>query len=229
MDAGENKIAEILRRLIWRTRDKTARTHCPDEETLAIFLSGNLKGDEKQRVDTHLTNCSLCVEDLAAAYKSSEGSEMERVPQRLIEKAMGMVEGKENLFDLVVRFVKGSIELIQTSARVMPVAVPVVRGAAKSAEGNALQVEKEVGRFRVAVELELIEGGVCQVVANVTEEQGKPAEGIRLSLSSEGREQASFLTREGKVLFDRIPPGEYSIAVSESGTHVGRIKLSLML
>jgi hypothetical protein len=229
MDAGEDKIAAILRRLIGRPRDKTARIHCPDEETLAIYLSGNVKGGEAQQVEAHLSKCSLCVEDMVAAYKSGAEHEIARVPQRLIEKAMGLVEEKKTLFDLVVQLVKGSIDIIQTSGRVMPVAVPMVRGATKPAQGNIVQVEKEVGRFRVAVELELIESGTCQVVANVTEEEGKPAEGIRLSLSSEGREQASFLTRDGKVLFDRITPGEYSIAVSESGTPVGRIKLSLML
>jgi hypothetical protein len=52
---------------------------------------------------------------------------------------------------------------------------------------------------------------------------------VRLSLSSGDREQASFLTRAGVVVFDRIAPGEYGIAVSESGAVVGRIKLSLIL
>lgn len=94
---------------------------------------------------------------------------------------------------------------------------------------NTLQVEQEVGRFRVAVELDLSEAGMCQVVAHVREESGEPAEGVRLSLSSGEREQASFLTRDGLVVFDRISPGEYSIAVSESGNVVGKIRLNLML
>jgi len=63
----------------------------------------------------------------------------------------------------------------------------------------------------------------------VTENTGLPAEGVRLSLNSDEREHASFLTRGGIVVFDRIAPGEYSIAVSESGAQIGKIKLSLML
>ena len=142
---------------------------------------------------------------------------------------MGLVQGRETLFDLVVRLVKGSIELISTSARVIAMPTPALRGEVKPAEGNALHVEHEVGRFRVAVELDLSEPGTCQVIANVREETGEPAEGVRLSLSSGEREQASFLTRAGTVVFDRIAPGEYGIAVSESGVVVGRIKLSLIL
>jgi hypothetical protein len=106
---------------------------------------------------------------------------------------------------------------------------PVVRSEPKAALENALQVEQDVGRFRVAVELDLSEAGMCQVVANVKEESGEPAEGVRLSLTSGDREQASFLTRNGVVVFDRISPGEYSIAVSECGNAVGRIRLNLML
>jgi hypothetical protein len=142
---------------------------------------------------------------------------------------MGLVKEREPLFNLVVRLARGSIELIRTSGQLMLSPSPVLRGEVKRAEANSLQVEQEVGRFRIAVELDLTEAGMCQVVANVREETGKPAEGVRLSLSSGDREQASFLTRAGTVVFDRIAPGEYSIAVSESGAVVGKIKLSLMM
>lgn len=230
MDAYEEKLAEILRRLGSRAREWSDRANCPDDETLVNFLGGGLGDDAKELIECHLARCSFCLEDLVAAYSTGQDYDIERVPQRLIDKAMGLVQGKETLFDVVARLVTDSIELVSSSARVIPAPVPAtVRGGAKPPEGSVLQVEKEVGRFRVAVELELVEAGMCQVIANVTEERGRPADGIRLSLSSEGREQASFLTRDGRVLFDRISPGEYSIAVSDSGTPVGRIKLSLML
>ena len=143
---------------------------------------------------------------------------------------MGLVEGKETLFDLAVRLVRDSIELISTSGRVTSAPLQAaVRGKVEPSKGSVLQLEKEVGRFKVAVELDLIEAGMCQVIVSVKEEGGRPAEGIRLSLVSRGREQASFLTRGGVVVFDRIPPGEYSISLSDSGTPVGTIRLSLVL
>ena len=142
---------------------------------------------------------------------------------------IGLVQGRGTLFDLVVRLARGSIELISTSARVIAAPAPALRGEVKPAAENMLQVEHEVGRFRVAVELDLSAAGMCQVIANVRDDTGEPAEGVRLSLSSGEREQASFLTRHGVVVFDRITPGEYSIAVSESAGVVGRIRLSLIL
>ena len=86
-----------------------------------------------------------------------------------------------------------------------------------------------MGRFKIAVEIDVGTAENCQLTANVAEEDGKPADGVRLTLNSDGREQASFLTRGGVVVFDRISPGEYSIAVSEADSLVGKIRLNLML
>jgi hypothetical protein len=167
------------------------------------------------------------LEELVAVYKSGTGYEI--VPERVVQKAMALVERREPVFDLAVRFVKDTIELISTSASVIPMTVPATRNLAKPSQANALHVEQELGRFRIAVELEIGQSGTCQVTANVTESTGAPAEGLRMSLKSGDREQASFLTRGGIVVFDGIAPGEHSIAVSESGTHVGRIRVSLMM
>jgi len=229
MDIDENKIAEMLRRLSGRAREGANRVNCPDEETLAVFLSGDLSGDVGKKVEAHLAKCSFCLDDIVVAYKSGEGYDVLSVPQRLVAKVRALVSKKETLFDLAVRLVGGSIQLVSTTARIMPAPAPVLRGVAPESAGNMLQVEQEVGRFKVAVELDLSEAGVCQVIANVKEDSGEPAEGVRLSLSSGDREHASFLTRAGIVVFDRISPGEYSIAVSESGNHIGKIRLNLMM
>ncbi|HXV79349.1 MAG TPA: hypothetical protein VEG60_05690 [Candidatus Binatia bacterium] len=230
MSTRDDWVAELLSRLSIRVSGRADRSGCPDEEKLADFLAGHLEKDARATLEAHLAQCSFCTGDLVAAYKSGEVGGLETVPQRLIDQALELIQGRqETVFRLVVRLVRGSIELISTSARVITQPTPALRGEAKPAEGNSLQVEHEVGRFRVAVELDLSEAGICQVVANVREQAGEPAEGVRLSLSSGDREQASFLTRAGIVVFDRIAPGEYSIAVSESGTVVGKIKLSLMM
>lgn len=229
MNGNENKILDMLRRFWGLTPNKGDRTGCPDEETLAQFLTGNLADDQRDKIEGHLALCSYCAQELVAGYKATETDEVTRVPQRVMVRAMALVPVKEAFFDLAVRLMRESIELISTSGRVVPLLSPVVRGEAKLAQSNALQVEQEVGRFKIAVEIDLNGTGTCQLTANVNEETGAPADGVRLTLTSEDREQASFLTRAGVVVFDRIAPGEYSIAVSESDNLVGKIRLNLML
>ena len=48
-----------------------------------------------------------------------------------------------------------------------------------------------------------------------------------MSLFSGDREQASYLTKQGEAVFDRIPQGEYSLALSEAGAPVGMIRLKM--
>lgn len=230
MNADDNKIAGILSRFFKRAAGPVDRAECPDEETLGTFLQGELAGQERDEIEAHLVRCELCVDDLAAAFKAADvtGATVD-VPRRLLDRAMTLVGRAESRFEIAVRLLRDSLELLSTTGSLVPQFTPVVRGEAKVAEGNALRVEQEVGRFRVAVELELTEPGACRVLANVTEENGHPVEGLRLTLASEDREQASFLTRAGAVVFDRIAPGEYSIAVFESGNALGRIRLNLML
>ncbi|HEY0372574.1 MAG TPA: zf-HC2 domain-containing protein, partial [Thermoanaerobaculia bacterium] len=40
--------------------------NCPDEETLAAFIDGRLKGEARQRVVEHMANCADC-RDIAVA------------------------------------------------------------------------------------------------------------------------------------------------------------------
>jgi len=229
MDIDEEKLRAIVKLAASRPRGAAVRNSCPGEETLAGYLSGSLAVDVRGRIEDHLSRCLSCADDIVAAYESIRSDNLASVPQRLTDKVSALIPRRETLFDLTVRLISDSIELISTSARIVPTPVPVLRGEALPAAGKMLQVEQEVGRFRVAVELDLTGAGACQVLANVTELSGAPAEGVRLSLSSGEREQASFLTRHGIVVFDQLARGEYSIAVSESGTYLGKIRLNLML
>ena len=229
MNGGENKIIDALRRFWGRRPNKADRTCCPDEETLAEFLTGNLADDTRERIDAHLAVCSYCAQELVVLYKTTEADEVTRVPTRVMERAMALVSEKRLFFDLAVRLVQDSIELISTSGRVVPLLSPAVRGEIKATEGNALQVEQDMGPFKVAVEIDINSADACRLVANVAEAEGRPAEGIRLTLNSGDREQASLLTRSGVVVFDRIAPGEYSVELSEAGRSLGKIRLNLML
>lgn len=226
---NDEEIGKIIHSLLSKRKQMTGRTGCPDEESLASYLSGVLADDAREKVEAHLAECSYCLEETVVAYKAGEDQGLERVPQRLLNGAMELVKETESLFDLVVRFVKDSVELVSSVGFTTLTPVPVgVRGVGTAGAEKILQMEKEVGRFKLGLELEQVETGVCRIAARVTESDGKPVDGVRLSLIAGGREQASFLTRGGQVAFDRVPQGDYSLALSESGGPVGTVKLSLV-
>jgi hypothetical protein len=230
-DRGEEKIEGILRHFLTRRKHKTSRTNCPDEEVLASYLGRLLEDDEAMRLEAHLAECSLCVEDIVAFYKSTQGREGDKVPQRVIDRALSLVPDtppQENVLDLVIRLVKHSLELVSTSGQLVFISPPLsVRAIPKTPQATVLQVEKEMAEFKVTIEVEHVEAGLCQVVVRTEAEGNRPADDIRLSLFSGDREQASYLARRGQAVFDRLPVGAYNVAITDAGTPVGTIRLGL--
>lgn len=194
IDKDEEHIGRILRHLLTgRLRKRETLGRCPDEEVLADYLDGTLPEQKRSGIETHLADCSLCLDLLAAAYRSTQDVERAGAPQHAIDRAMGLVAGKagENFLDLVVRFVRDSLELVRTSGEWMTplVTAPAgVRGRSAPAETGIIRAGKQMGRFSVAVEVEKVDQRLCQVSVEVKEED-RPADDIRVSLASGGRER----------------------------------------
>jgi hypothetical protein len=230
INPNEEQIGRILAYLLAQ-KPRNGRAGCPDEEALASYVAGGLAAGMSEEMETHLAQCTACLDELSAAYRSMPGDEKETVPEALVAKAMALIpqEAQEGgFFDMVVRLARGSLELVSTTGRLVEVpGLAGVRGKPESQGTAILQVEKEMGRFKVAVEVEPVEDELCQLAVTVKAGGALPADGIRLSLLAGEREQASYLARQGTAIFDRIPPGDYRLAISEANTPLGSIRLTI--
>jgi hypothetical protein len=229
IDRNDEQIGRILAYLMAQ-KPRNGRAGCPDEETLASYLADVLTPSMGEEMETHLAQCTACLDDLSAAYTSMRGDEKETVPEALIAKAMALIPqaAQEGFFDMVVRLARGSLELVSTTGQLVEVpGLAGIRGKLESSGTTILQVEKEMGRFKVAVEVEPVEDELCQLAVTVRAGGALPADSIRLSLLAGGREQASYLARQGTAIFDRIPPGDYRLAISEANAALGSIRLTI--
>ena len=232
IDRDEEKVERILRHLLALRGKGSGRADCLDEETLASYLSGMVAENPSADVEAHLADCSFCLAEVIAAHKATQESDTEEAHRLLMERVMALIptaQAGPAFLDLVVRLVKDSVELVSTSGRLIPtMALVGIRGRPRPSETSILQVVKEMGRLNVEVEVERVENRLCQVVVRVRGKEGRVVEGVRLSLFSGDREQASYLTRQGEAVFDRVAEGEYNLAISDSGASVGRIRLRIM-
>jgi hypothetical protein len=230
IDPNEEQIGRMFAYLLAQ-KPRNGRAGCPDEETLASYLAGGLTPTTSEEIETHLAQCTACLDELSAAYSSILEVEKETVPEALIAKAMALIPQaaqEEGFFDMVVRLARGSLELVSTTGQLVEVpGLAGVRGKPESPGTTILQVEKEMGRFKVAVEVEPVEDELCQLAVTVKAGGALPADGIRLSLLAGGREQASYLARQGTAIFDRVSPGDYSLAISEPNAALGSIRLTI--
>jgi len=231
IEGEEDFIGRLLRRMPRREPGKHLRSVCPDEEVLAAYLANGLSGTDNAELENHLAGCAYCVDDLLAAHHASQSEDLDPVPTKAVARAMALLAKPtltSEIFNLVVEVARDALELVSTSGRlVMTPLAAEIRGKGKSAGEGVLRIEKDLGELQVAMEVERLEGNLCQVAVNVTP-RGKPAaEPLRLSLLSRGREQASFLARQGSAIFERVAPGEYQLMVAAAGNTLGAIALTI--
>lgn len=214
---------------------------CLGTGSFAAYLEGALTEADRKSVEEHLLGCPPCREALAASLDrlSMLAESLRSTPAHLLARAMDLgkvpqtagpqilEEDDESVLDIVVRWARDSLELVRTSGQLAfaTASQPVRRGDAPAKTG-ALQVEKKMGKFGVAVEMRQVERALFRITVRVME-NAKPADRIRVSLLSGKRELASFLARQGKVLFDRISIGSYHLVILEAGTPVGKIRLKV--
>ena len=92
--------------------------NCPDEEMLAYYLEGILRDNEKESLEQHLLSCNDCLNSIVL-YEKLKKESLEKVPDVPIawnEKILSMIPQKkitEDIFDIVIRFAKETIEIIR--------------------------------------------------------------------------------------------------------------------
>lgn len=69
-----------------RILPRTHQFHCPDEHALAAYVDQQLIGAERERVESHLAKCDLCLEQVGFLIKQSQ-IQVEAAPSSLVQRA----------------------------------------------------------------------------------------------------------------------------------------------
>ena len=221
----------LLARLLQSQPDRKPLFDCLDDENLGAYFDGALAEPAQDEMETHLASCRPCLDRFLAAHAALADEREAQVPSPLLARAMALVarvKPAENVFTIVVELVRDSLALIASSGNaLLPTPAAQIRGKDHAPESAMLQVDGALGQWKVGVEIERLEDSLCQVVVSAVAANGALPEGLRFSLFSGQRERASYLARQGAATFDRIPPGEYRLAVTESGNLLGAVELTI--
>jgi Putative zinc-finger len=213
---------------------------CPDGMLLVAYLDGQLSTTERDSMERHLSCCDMCLDEIVAAAERSDL--LSKNPQSLqgyvLRKALDLEQPQkppplpenETAFDIVLRVLEDAVELVRSWGdwvQPLPTVVPAVRGRPLASRQGGVLLEKEIGAYKVELDIEQIKTMRCQIGIKLNEKYGKPAEDVRVSLSGGEYELESYLTRQGRAAFDGIPPGEYGLTVSDRHGSVETIRLKI--
>jgi hypothetical protein len=204
---------------------------CPSDEMLADYLQGHLAEKEGSEMEEHLSDCTICLEELVIANSLFQGADLpqlDAVPAEVTEAAVRLMQSldsaeSDSLSEKFERAIKDLPTRIsdflnhKTWAESQP---QPVRGFKRKMAKDLVLLKKTFEDVESEIEIEKVGENkalirVRLLLADLTSQK------IRVTLKKGDREIASHLAEEAYVLFEDIPFGHYSLAFARDGLTLG--------
>ncbi len=237
--AMEDEIEAILRSVMKKLpnldKEHEHAESCISDESFASFVGGKCSDAENEKASKHIFNCSDCSKALVDYIKIANDQEHLLAPNYITQPVLDYVaeNAKEVILDLVLEIREKAIELIKSTGDILLgpqlVPIPVLRNAKKEiTQGENIRVVKKINEMVVDVEIEKRRSPSTDLVIRLMEDATKKKlSGIRIGLTKNNREIASFLTQSGKVKFEEVNVGIYQIILLDNDKKLGVININL--
>lgn len=203
----------------WKSKQPDREETHPDEETIASFLENKLSPQENIGLKNHITSCQRCAEILAIGIRS-EKLEKE-VPKELLEKTRKMVFEifRSYILEIVLQLKEKTLEIINTTGDVLLgqelVPAAVLRSRQIKVFKDEINVLKDFKDILIEVKIESRDNQTFNLTIAVKAKQTQDIiKDVRMSLFKENRELESYLSDSGKVTFEHILLGKYTVDIS---------------
>ncbi len=227
----DDDLLQALKRLPFHRNRIMVSGECPTDELLGAYLGESLHEVLRQNIEAHLVRCPECLEVTVVGHRGTRPDGVEAIPANALNRVIDLIPSvpvKSTLFNLVVRLAANSLDLLATSGEIdlLPKGLPI-RGTGKFPSSTTIQISKQLAKGLLTVEIERMEDELCQLSVRLVPAEGALADGLRFSLSSSQREQASYLARQGSAIFEGILPGKYELTLTRPGTYLGSVQLEI--
>ena len=211
---------------------------CPQEEALADYLAGRLSEENKTVLESHLSDCNQCLDEMMVAEELIQDNELsgfDMVPPAVTESAIALVKGRTPPEHHTFR--QRSAQILNQIAAWISAHTPFdwyssdhlapVRSSEKTITNDYFHVQKSFKEIITDIEVEKTEQKKACVRVNLVSDS-KKENNIRVTLLDRNeREMASFLLSDGFVLFEDIQFGHYRLAFVRSGRRIGMYQFEI--
>ena len=205
------------------------RTKCVRDEVLMDYLEDRLSHKGRSRIERHLANCDTCLEEAVVAGEMIRGTrdfELETVPDDLTRRAMVAVRaiGGNSLLDRVSIYVSLlASKLSDMFTGFWPWKNPglaPVRGSKTVIADDLILLKKSFSDLEAEIEIEK-KGQDKASIRVMLLRDDIPTKPIRVTLSKNGREVASYPFNKSKVFFEDMPFARYVLVFTRKGRKAG--------
>jgi hypothetical protein len=205
---------------------------CPEEEILADYLEKRLSDEERSRLETCLSECDECLEELLVAKNLIQNNgliEFRPVSKPITEGAIHLLADRisaprRSVKDTIVQTIThwwsqmanlNSLKLYSNTG------LAHVRSYDLAAHPGTFRTNKSFEKIKTEIEIEKTSNDSAVIrVHLVSDTQNKY--NIRATLlNKDQREISSFLLTEGPAVFEDIAFGHYNLVFKRNGATIG--------
>ncbi len=218
---------------IWKTNQPAAKEPHPDEETIACFLENKLSAQESDHIKAHLISCDTCAEVIAVQLKL-KAIETKEIPEAVLIRVKNLVvtEDKASILEIFLRLKEKALELLHTSGDVLVgqelVPAPILRSRQIKDFRDEVTILKDFQNIRVEVKIENKLGRSFSLTVVVKEKATQRVmKDLRVTLIKDDLEFESYLSDSGKVTFEHVLLGKYTVEISTVENKLASILLDI--
>lgn len=233
MQDKTEKLIRLLYRKWSRGAHEGQESH-PDEEDLACFLDGRLSEDEQERIKAHILHCDTCTEAVALSLEI-DPPEAARLPEELLSrvKELGAAQSDAiSVLEIILRLKEKVLEVINTTGDVLVgqelVPAPVLRSRAIRNFKDEINILKNFQDIRVEVKIEQRGRGIFGLTVVIKDKLSqKVVKDLRVTLIRDGVELESYIGDSGKVIFEHVLLGKYTVEICAVDSRLASILLEV--
>ncbi|MDP2923859.1 MAG: hypothetical protein Q8O30_09125 [Candidatus Omnitrophota bacterium] len=218
---------------IWKVNQPVAKESHPDEETMACFLENKLSAQESDDIKAHLISCDTCAEVIAVQLKL-KAIETKEIPEAVLIRVKNLVttEDKASILEIFLSLKEKALELLHTSGDVLVgqelVPAPILRSRQIKDFRDEVTILKDFQNIRVEVKIENKLGRSFSLSVVVKEKSTQRVmKDLRVTLIKDDLEFESCLSDSGKVTFEHVLLGKYTVEISTVENKLASILLDI--
>jgi len=204
----------------WKAEQPEADRLHPDEETFVSFLENRLSAEDNERMKRHLIACDRCAEILSLQLRS-KGLEEKEIPEQLLKRTKKRVSEMLTVYilEIILKVKQKTLEIINTTGDVLVgqelVPAAVLRSRQIKDFKDEVNVLKEFKDILVEVKIESKTAETFNLTLILkTKETQNIIKDMRVTLLKDDLELESYLSDSGKVTFEHVLLGKYTLELS---------------
>jgi len=217
----------------WKADKPLSPEPHPDEETIACFLENKLSAQDSERIKMHLISCDSCAEVVSVQLKLKT-IETKEIPEDLLMRVKDLVSSADRLsiLEIFLKLKEKALELLSTTGDVLVgqelVPAPILRSRQIKDFKDEVTILKDFQNIRIETKIENKLGQAFSLTVIVKEKDTqKIMKDLRVTLVKDDLELESYLTSSGKVTFEHVLLGKYTVEISTIENKLASVLLDI--